>query len=506
MSFRTFAARAGAAANVTSRGLPRSFNMVQQGKVLSSSLGARQVSDEATTIKPLPKDEPNDVVFESKYGLRTIMLNRPQKLNSLNSSMIRKMVPRLVEWEKSDLANVVVLKGAGQKALCAGGDVAALAEMNQQNNTGWMRSSAYFALEYKLDHYIATYNKPYIAFMDGITMGGGVGLSAHAPFRIATENTVFAMPETGIGFFPDVGASFFLPRMNGSIGTYLALTSAQLRGPNVFYAGIATHYLHSTSLPDLEARLAELRFRDSDTLPERLALINQTLEEFCTGLPHDQPIQLTGAVRQAIDRCFNRHTITEIIAALEAEEGNSSTREWAQRQLKTLHKRSPTALHVALRQMRVGGEWDIAETFKREHQIATKFMQHHDFTEGVSALLIRKNAPVWEPKSLEAIGGTNVAKPFFEYDDDYPLHLFTDRTYKEYPHQELGVPTEKEVEKVLSQGTYTREELANKIIASRNGRQGISEVVADIIDRKTVVNDKRKAAWVKDEAAPGSRL
>jgi 3-hydroxyisobutyryl-CoA hydrolase len=419
--------------------------------------------------------------------------------------MIRKIVPRLVEWEKSDLANVVVLKGAGPKALCAGGDVATLAELNQGGEEGWKKSAAYFALEYKLDHYIATYKKPYIAFMDGITMGGGVGLSAHAPFRIATEKTIFAMPETGIGFFPDVGASFFLPRMNGSIGTYLALTSAQLRGPNVFYAGIATHYLDSTSLPDLEARLAELRFQDSDTLPERLALINQTLEEFCTGLPHDQPIQLAGQIRQAIDRCFNRHTISEIIAALEAE-NDPSTKEWAQQQLKALHQKSPTALHVALRQMRIGGEWDIAETFKREHQIATKFMQHPDFTEGVSALLIRKDEAMWDPRSLADIGGTNVAKPFFEYDSTKELELFTDRTYKEHPYQEFGVPTEKEIEKVLSKGTCTREELANKIVASRSGRQGISEIVAEIIDRKTVVNDKGKAVWVKDEVAPGSKL
>ncbi|KAM0238260.1 hypothetical protein ACHAP5_008783 [Fusarium lateritium] len=504
MSFRTFAVRAGATANLASRSSPRSFNMVQQSKILSPSLGARQLSSEATNIKEKRSDEPNDVVFESKYGLRTVMLNRPKKLNSLNASMIRKIVPRLIEWEKSDLANVIVMKGAGEKSLCAGGDVAALAKLNQESPDGWQKSAQYFALEYKLDHYIATYNKPYIAFMDGITMGGGVGLSTHAPFRIATEKTVFAMPETTIGFFPDVGASFFLPRMNGSVGTYLALTSERLSGPNVFYSGIATHYLHSTSLPDLEARLAELRFRDSDTLPQRLALINETLEEFSTGLPYDQPMTLSGEIRQAIDRCFNKHSINEIIAALQAERG--PTEEWAQKQLKTLQKRSPTAVHVALRQMRVGGEWDIAETFKREHQIATKFMQHPDFTEGVSALLVRKETPKWQPESLEAIGGTNVAKPFFEYNSENELKLFTDRTFKEYPHRQLGVPSEKEIEKVLSKGTYTQQELANEIVASRNGRQGISDIAKEIIARKTAVTDQGKAVWVKDESLQGSRL
>ncbi|KAH7008322.1 ClpP/crotonase-like domain-containing protein [Ilyonectria destructans] len=478
--------------------------MVQQVKVVGSSLGARQLSTEATTIKELPGDETNDVVFESKYGLRTVMLNRPKKLNSLNGSMIRKIVPRMIEWEKSDMANVIVMKGAGEKSLCAGGDVTALAQHNQEGENGWKKSADYFALEYKLDHYISTYQKPYIAFMDGITMGGGVGLSAHAPFRIATEKTVFAMPETTIGFFPDVGASFFLPRMNGSVGTYLALTSERVSGANVFYSGLATHYLHSSSLPDLEARLAELRFLDSDNLTARLALVNETLEEFCTGLPYDQPIQLGGEVRKAIDRCFNKNNINDIIAALEAERG--PTEEWAQKQLATLQKRSPTAVHVALRQMRVAGKWDIAETFQKEHQIASKFMQHPDFTEGVTALLVRKEKPVWQPESLAAVGSQNVAKPFFEFDKENNLELFTDRTYKQYPFASLGVPTEGEIQKLLKDDNYTPEELSYAVINSRNGRQGISDVVKEILSRKTEVDSKGFVQWVDDESVPTSRL
>jgi 3-hydroxyisobutyryl-CoA hydrolase len=201
-------------------------------------------------------DDPEDVLFGSIYGLRTIELNRPKKHNSLNGSMIRKITPRLLEWEMSDLANVVVIKGVGDKAFCAGGDVRDVAvAVQEQGDDGRKFANEYFAAEYRLDHLIATYRKPYIALMDGYTMGGGVGLSVHAPLRIATERTVFAMPETTIGFFPDVGASFFLPKMPGAVGTYLALTSERLKGVNVFYAGIATHYLHSTSLPNLESRL-----------------------------------------------------------------------------------------------------------------------------------------------------------------------------------------------------------------------------------------------------------
>ncbi|OAA39962.1 Crotonase, core [Metarhizium rileyi] len=478
--------------------------MAQQAKVLSS-WSARSLSTEATSIKELPGDEANDVVFESKYGLRTVMLNRPKKLNSLNASMIRKIVPRLVEWEKSDMANIVVMKGAGEKALCAGGDVAALAAFNQEGVDGWKKSAEYFGLEYKLDHYIATYGKPYIAFMDGITMGGGVGLSIHAPFRVATEKTIFAMPETTIGFFPDVGASFFLPRMNGAVGTYLALTSERLTGPNVFYSGIATHYLHSTSLPDLEARLAELRFRDDDALPKRLAIINDTLEEFCTGLPYDQPMQLGGAVRQAVDRCFSKNNVADIIDALKAEKGE--TEEWAQKQLVTLNKRSPTAVHVALRQMRVGLKWDIAETFNKEHQIASKFMQHPDFTEGVTALLVRKETPRWQPESLDAIPASeNISQPFFEFDKKHPLKLLTDRTYSEYPYQGLGVPTEKEIKAAVTGSNYTPQELTKAMVASRNGRQGIADIVNEIVSRKTTVDAQGKVKWASEDATTGSRL
>ncbi|KAM3455731.1 hypothetical protein MY3296_002149 [Beauveria thailandica] len=501
MSFRSIALRAGRAAYSSTQ--TTTLAMAQRAR--SAPFGARQLSTEAQTIKELPGDEADDVVFQNKYGLRTILLNRPKKLNSLNGSMVRKIVPRMVEWEKSDMANVVVMKGAGEKALCAGGDVAALAQWNQESADGWKRSADYFALEYKLDHYIATYQKPYIAFMDGITMGGGVGLSIHAPFRIATEKTVFAMPETTIGFFPDVGASFFLPRMNGSVGTYLALTSDRLTGANVFYSGIATHYLHSSSLPDLEARLAELRFSDDDGLPQRLQLINETLEEFVTGLPQDQPMALAGETRRAIDRCFDKNTLGDIMAALREETGE--TQAWAKKQLATLEKRSPTAVHVTLRQMRVGGRWDIAEAFEREHQIASKFMQHPDFSEGVLALLVRKETPVWQPPWLDAIPASeNVAQPFFDFDEKQTLGLFSDRTYSDYPHPLLGVPSEREMKSIVQGKTLTPQQLADKVVASRNGRQGIATIVDEIIDRKVVADSSGVAKWVENESSSSSKL
>ncbi|RWA07152.1 hypothetical protein EKO27_g7951 [Xylaria grammica] len=453
------------------------------------------------TIKELPGDEPQDVVFNNLYGLRTIELNRPNKLNALNASMIRKIVPRLVEWEKSGLANVIVMKGAGDRALCAGGDVAALAKQNMQGPDGQKASIDYFALEYKLNHYIATYEKPYIAFMDGITMGGGVGLSIHAPFRIATERTVFAMPETTIGFFPDVGASFFLPRMNGAIGTYLALTSNELKGANVFYSGVATHYLHSTSLPILESRLAELRFKDYDSMEKRLSIIEMTIEEYATGLPPNEPVLLGGELRRAIDRCFSKGTVSDVMHALKEEQG--PTKAWAEKTLETLHQRSPTSLHVALMQMRVGRDWSISETFQREHQIAAQFMRHPDFTEGVSVRLSRErlgSTPKWQPASLEAVTPEDkIEVPFFQVAEDVPrLKLLTTRDYDQYPYRSLGVPTEEEVKKVVQEGTKTPHEVIRHFIEKKNGRQGISTVVEEILDRKTTTEVGGRAVWNDD--------
>jgi len=448
-------------------------------------------------FKPRDGDEPEDVLFNSLYGLRSVELNRPKKLNALNGSMIRKIAPRMLEWSKSDMANVIVMKGAGEKAFYAGGDVAQLANWNKEGPEGKAKSKDYFAQEYQLNHLIATYNKPYIAFMDGITMGGGVGLSIHAPFRIATERTVFAMPETTIGFFPDVGASFFLPRMPGFVGTYLALTSSRLTGANVYYAGIATHFLHSTSLPRLESRLAELRFNDYDDMETRLAAINATIEEFVTGLPHDQPLLLGGKLREAIDRCFCHDSVDAILRALEAETG--ATRKWAQETLATLHKRSPTAVHVTLRQMRIGAKWNIRDTFIREHAMASKFMDAHDFTEGVTALLVEKRPASWKPASLEDITPDDSHRPtedFFVMPKGKKLQLLTEANYDEYPYAHYGVPTEAQVEKKAMLGTMTRRQLVDSFLQERRFKQGVKEVVEEIVERKTKGGANDVAKWV----------
>lgn len=451
--------------------------------------------------KPLKSDDPEDVLFNSLYGLRTIQLNRPRKLNALNGSMIRKITPRLLEWAKSDMASVVAIKGAGDKAFCAGGDVAELAKWNKDGEKGQQKSIDYFALEYQLDHLIATYEKPYVAIMDGITMGGGVGLSMHAPLRIATERTVFAMPETTIGFFPDVGGSFFLPRLPGAVGTYLALTSERLKGVNVFYSGLATHYLHSSSLPALESRLAELQFPDTMDFHTRLKVVDDTIEEYATGLPHNEPILLAGELRKAIDRCFSFDAVDDIVAALKQEQGIA--KQWAEHTLNTLRQRSPTSVHVTLRQMRLGRNWSIQQTFEREHQIASVFMKTHDFTEGVTAKLIEKRDPKWKPETLDDIlPQDKITDPYFKSAKNLSEIKLLERenNYKQYPYAaELGLPSEGLVEEVVRQGIYkSRDDIVGHFLQKTSGKQGVREVVSEILARKTTVAGQG-LEWIYEE-------
>ncbi|KAK3109697.1 3-hydroxyisobutyryl-CoA hydrolase [Teratosphaeriaceae sp. CCFEE 6253] len=488
--------------------------MPLRAKILPSAglAPARSFAASTTDIRELPTDQRDDVLFTTHHGLRTITLNRPKKLNSLNGSMARKIVPRLREWAKSDLANVVVMKGEG-RAFCAGGDVAALALQNKKGKDGQQQSKDYFALEYKLDHLIATYTKPYVAFIDGITMGGGVGLSLHAPFRIATENTVMAMPETTIGFFPDVGASFFLPRMDGSVGTYLALTSEQLKGVDVFWAGVATHYLHSSSLPDLEARLAELRFADYASLPDRLKVVDSTIEEFCTGVPHDRHPRdsiVGGNTRAAIDYVFQpANTTQQILDSLQglAEGGNApqDVQDWAVKTRKTIMSRSPTSVHVTVRQLKEGAGWDIAQTFRMENRIAGRFMEHPDFVEGVSALLINKpkTTPQWSPANLEDVDDETVDAFFARSDGEEDLEFLPsasrDAAYTAYPHAWAGLPREADVEvAVTRRRDATEAGVVGDFVERQGGKMGVKEKVEEILERKAeVVGGEGRLRWRK---------
>ena len=326
-------------------------------------------------------------------------------------------------------------------------------------------------------------------------MGGGVGLSVHAPFRIATERTLFAMPETSIGFFPDVGGSFFLPRLDGFTGTYLALTSERLKGVNAFYAGVATHYIHSSSLGALTGRLSELVFKDYENMSQRLETIDTTIEEFNSGLPYDELMLLAGDLRRAIDRCFCYNSVEEIEEALRIEKGKGMS-EWAEKTLQTLKERSPTSLKVALRQMRLGKQWGISETFQREYHIASRFMEHPDFVNGVSAKLIHKPAstPVWQPESLAEITDDAV-EPFFRIEGEERLRLVGEGEYREYP-QAMGLPAEGEVERIVRAGEKVWEEIVEDFVERRRGKVGVREKVEEVLRRNCVRGEEGVLRWL----------
>lgn len=405
---------------------------------------------------------------------------------------------------------MIIIGGAGPKAFCAGGDVAAIAQLNTSGPEGPAASQAYFGLEYQLDHLIATYPKPYIAYMDGITMGGGVGLSVHAPIRIATERTLFAMPETTIGFFPDVGGSFFLPRLEGKIGTYLALTSERLKGVNAFYAGVATHYIDSSSLSSLTARLAEVEFKDYEDMNSRLATVAATIAEFDSGLPHDEPMLLAGELRKAIDRCFGHTEVESIIRSLEDEEKDMKLpqhiRDWATGTLETLSERSPTSLKVTLKQMQLGRKWSIGEAFRNEYHMAGTFMSHPDFGSGVTARLIDKpqTMPTWNPPSLEHVTKETV-NGFFNHAGKSSIQLENEREryYTEYPFR-MGLVRENEIEGVVRQGGQRAQQVIAKFYHEGGKRVGTREKVEEVLARNCDKDKDGYLIWKGGEPSSSS--
>jgi enoyl-CoA hydratase/carnithine racemase len=270
----------------------------------------------------------------------------------------------------------VVITGAGDRAFCAGGDIRALRDAQLSGNRA--AADRFFAEEYALNLTIATYPKPYIALVDGICMGGGIGLSVHAPYRVATEHAGFAMPETAIGFFPDIGATFLLPRLPGELGTYLGLTGLRVNGADAVHAGFATHFTPRARLPDLSAALA----RDGIAA---LASYQETLPAF----------SLAGQ-RAAIDHCFSAGSVSEIVSRLQATHA-----EWAEAALKALRQVSPSALHWTLRALRRGRDLTLQQALDAEFALTRTTMAHPDFAEGVRAMVVDKDRqPAWQPRGI----------------------------------------------------------------------------------------------------------
>lgn len=318
--------------------------------------------------------------IEGKAG--RLRLNRPKAIHALTRDMCSEMIAALLPWREDPAVQAVMIDHAEGRGFCAGGDVVMLARSGAGDGA---EARAFFHEEYRLNHLLFTYAKPTIAFMDGITMGGGVGISQPCKYRVATENTRFAMPETAIGLFPDVGGGWYLPRLPGRAGQFLALTGARLDGSECLALGLATHYMQSLALDDLKARIL--------SNPERIEAL---LEESSTPPP---PARIESNL-ELIDRLFASDVYEEILAALEEDRS-----DWARTELETLRSKSPQACKVTLRLLYDGARvQDFSHEMRQEYAVATRVVQRHDFVEGVRALLVDKdNRPRWEPATPESV-------------------------------------------------------------------------------------------------------
>ena len=336
-----------------------------------------------------------DVLCRIEGRVGRIGLNRPKVIHSLNHAMCDAMIDALVAWRDDAAVEAVMIDHSEGRGFCAGGDIAMLRESAiQEGDEKGREGLAFFHREYQLNHLLFEYPKPVIAFMDGITMGGGVGISQPARYRIATENTRFAMPETGIGLFPDVGGGWYLSRLSGRLGQFLALTGARLDGAECLEAGLATHYLPSDDLDEAKQRIADK--------PDRIAGI---LGQLSQPAP---PARIADNLDR-IDRLFASDRYEDILAALEADGS-----DWAQKERDTLGTKSPQTCKVALRQLSEGAAFDdFADEMRNEYRIASRVLVRHDFIEGVRALIVDKdNAPKWDPATPEGVSSELIDEIF----------------------------------------------------------------------------------------------
>uniref|UniRef100_A0A8C8S3I4 3-hydroxyisobutyryl-CoA hydrolase n=1 Tax=Pelusios castaneus TaxID=367368 RepID=A0A8C8S3I4_9SAUR len=335
-------------------------------------------------------DSAAEVLLEKRGCAGVITMNRPKALNALNLSMIRQIYPQLKTWEKDSETFLIIIKGAGGKAFCAGGDIRAITDAGK---AGASLAQDFFREEYILNNATGTCQKPYVALIDGITMGGGVGLSVHGHFRVATERTLFAMPETAIGLFPDVGGGYFLPRLSGKIGYYLALTGFRLKGRDLLKAGIATHFVESEKLPALEEDLIALKSPSKENVAD-------VLNSYHMKCKIDQEKKF--ALEEHMDKInslFSANSMEEIIQNLK-QDGSP----FALKQLETINKMSPTSLKLTLRQLREGASMNLQDVLTMEYRLSQACMRGHDFYEGVRAVLIDKDqVPKWKPATLEEV-------------------------------------------------------------------------------------------------------
>ena len=341
-------------------------------------------------------DNASDILFERRGAAGIVTLNRPQALNAVTHDMVRALAPMLTQWRADAAVTRVIITAAGERAFSAGGDIRALYELGRAGRQA--EALEFWRDEYPLNAAIKDYPKPYIALIDGIVMGGGFGVSMHGSHRVAGDCFRFAMPEVGIGFFPDVGATHLLPRLPGEFGTYIALTGERVTGDEAVATGIATHRVPSARIAEL---LATLTGHDP---------VDVVLASFAVPAG-DAPVLARAG---AIDRLFAPDRVEDILAALDAENANGGeAAAWAKATAATIRSRSPTSLKIALAQMRRGVSLTFAAAMRTEFRIVSRIVHGHDFYEGVRAVIVDKdNAPRWRPADLAAVSDAEVERHF----------------------------------------------------------------------------------------------
>jgi enoyl-CoA hydratase len=333
----------------------------------------------------------SDILFSTDLALAHVTLNRPRALNALTLAMCTAMQERLDAWAADDRIHAVLIDAVPGRAFCSGGDIRAVSEWARTDDP---RAMIFFRTEYKMNASIGRFAKPYVALIDGIAMGGGVGISIHGSHRVATENAVFAMPETSIGFFPDVGASYFLPRCPGAIGMFLGLTSARLTAADMLYAGIATHLVATNRIAEIAPRLAA---------GENVDAVLQSLQSDFGPSPLE-------SARARIDRVFSAPSIEAICERLESEGG------WGREVLEMLAARSPTSLKLTHRELRGALSRSLPECLAQELQLVARVLKGHDFHEGIRAAIVDKdNHPKWQPTRLSEISDEEIATFFLPH-------------------------------------------------------------------------------------------
>lgn len=324
-----------------------------------------------------------EILVRREGAIGRLSLNRPRALNALTQTMCEELSAALLQWRDDPAVEAVVLDHEGGRGFCAGGDVVSVRRSVLED--GGVTGRDFFMAEYRLNHLLFTFPKPVIAFMDGVTMGGGVGLSLPANIRVATENTLFAMPEGSIGLFPDVGAGYYLPRLSGQIGKFLALTGARLDGAECLWAGLATHYCDSDDLAEAKELIAK-----------EPAAADEILRDLATAPP---AARIAGNAL-AINRLFAPDTLEEIMAALASDDS-----DWSGKELKAVQSRCPTSAKVALRLFAEGAQHDdFAAEMELEYRMAARMIMRHDFIDGVRAVLVDKDgSAIWKPKIPEEV-------------------------------------------------------------------------------------------------------